>query len=311
MRNMLARALVAALLMLSGGQLLAGLDEVAALIDAGRPQDALEQLRAEPESRRSRLLHAAAMAANGRTDEAVALYRNLIDEAPQDPVPYNNLAVLLASNGRLQESSELLAQAMKSDERYATIYKNLSRVYVEMSRNSYAKALRLEEQQPAVQLLSLNHHDIHETPLEPTAAELPVIAEAAVISGQVVPTASVAVPNGETAIAALQQWASAWSSQDVEGYLNSYDAAYQPPRGLSLQQWQAERRRRLVRPSGIEVALSDFEVMGRGDDSLTVKLSQRYRSEHYRDHTRKGFVMVSREEGWKILSEYTIEVLEW
>ena len=66
---------------------------------------------------------------------------------------------------------------------------------------------------------------------------------------------------------------------------------------------------RLKRPNEIEVALSDFEASRSGGGSVTVKLIQRYRSDSYRDTSRKGFVLVLRNGEWKIGDEYTIEVM--
>lgn len=287
------------MLLLSSGPLAASLDEAAALIAAGSHQAALERLADGPASARARLLRANALAGLQRNDEAEALYLQLIEELPQDPAPYNNLATLYAANGRLQEASELLTRAMKSDPRYAAIYKNLSRVYVEMSSNAYARALRVSEQQQGLQLLPLDYHD---TPATPQQADVVVVTPPAESPPQ--------APSGDEAIAALKQWAAAWSAQDVEGYLAAYDASYLPPRGLTLAQWQAQRRLRLRKPGMIEVALEGFEVSSGDGGALLVKAVQRYRSDHYRDLTRKGFVLLPRDGAWKIGDEYTIEVLE-
>jgi hypothetical protein len=317
----------------------ASLDEVAGLIETGSLQQALTLLAAEPESHRSRLLQANALAGLQRRDEAEAIYLALIDEMPQDPTPYNNLAALYASSGRLQEASELLTRAMQSDERYAAVYKNLSRVYVEMSRNAYAKALRMGEPQQGLKLVTLDHRDGPAAPLQlavvsaapatpapapvpapapqPVAAELkqPQPAAATPLPQQTAATEAAAVPKATAgfdaggAIAALKRWAAAWSGQDVESYLAAYDAAFLPPHDLSRTQWEAQRRLRLERPKKIEVMLSDFEVSSTARGSLTVKLLQRYRSDSYRDTTRKGFIMVLREGSWKIGDEYTIEVI--
>lgn len=335
MHNAVAKALTITLLLLLSGALAASPDEAAELMGAGSYQAALDKLAAEPATHRSRLLRADALAGLKRSDEAEALYRDLIREFPQDPAPYNNLATLYAATGRLQEASELLNQAMQSDSRYAAIYKNLSHVYVEMSSKSYARALRMSEPQLGLQLLTLEYR---EPPLQLAAVEppRPVPQTAPMVSpvqlaaveplqpepqvsssgsGEAAPipldtvTPPPPVFDAGGAIAALKQWAAAWSAQDVAGYLGAYDADYLPPRGLSYTQWQAERRVRLLKPGRIEVALSDFEVSSSGSGSLTVKAVQHYRSDHYRDTTRKGFVLVQRDGRWKIGDEYTIEVI--
>lgn len=80
----------------------------------------------------------------GALDAAAALFEHLIAAHPNLPEAYNNLAVLRAHQGRLDEARELLERALRTDERYARVHDNLSTVYVEMARSSYAKALRLE-----------------------------------------------------------------------------------------------------------------------------------------------------------------------
>lgn len=351
MHNAVAKALAITLLLLLSGPLAASLDEAVALMGAGNYQAALDKLAAEPASHRSRLLRAEALAGLKRSDEAEALYRELIKEFPEDPAPYNNLATLYAATGRLQEASELLNQAMQSDLRYAAIYKNLSHVYVAMSSKSYARALRMSEQQQGLQLFTLDYREaplqlaaVESAPTLPAPQVAPVVlsekapvqlaaieplppepqpapvelGEAAPVSTVMLdaqtitseaPPAAPPVFDAGGAIAALKQWAAAWSAQDVAGYLGAYDADYLPPRGLSRSQWQAERRVRLLKPGTIEVVLSDFEVHSSGGGSLTVKALQRYRSDHYRDLTRKGFVLVLRDGSWKIGDEYTIEVI--
>jgi tetratricopeptide (TPR) repeat protein len=299
MNKALVRMVMTSALLAWGAAAFAALDEVARLLDSGNYQAALQGLEGEAVSYRARLLRANALSGLGRTEEAESLYSALIAEQPQDPIPYNNLARLYAATGRLQKASELLTRAMESDPRYAVVYKNLSRVYVEMSRNSYAKALRMGEAQQGLQLTGLDHRDI---PLSP----VPAIAS---VSATDAPAATPPPLDTSAAVATLKQWAAAWSAQDVESYLAAYSSDFQPPRGMGLAQWRAERRVRLKKPGNIEVELSEFEVGQPDGQAVTVTLRQRYRSDHYQDDTRKGFVLHLQDGSWKIHAEYTIEVL--
>lgn len=113
----------------------------------------------------------------------------------------------------------------------------------------------------------------------------------------------------EEVIAMLKRWAADWAGQNVEGYLDAYAMDFQPGHGLSLAQWQAQRRNRLGKPSYIEVQLGDFNVTLRGEDRAVVDLVQHYRSDRYSDLTRKRLRLVRQPEGWKIVSEKTLEVL--
>lgn len=51
--------------------------------------------------------------AQGEPVEAERLYRALIADFPDDPVPYNNLALLLADRGRWAEAGELVTRALE------------------------------------------------------------------------------------------------------------------------------------------------------------------------------------------------------
>ena len=77
----------------------------------------------------------------GQTDSARNKYLTLISEHPEEPRSYNNLASLYASEGDLEKARALLDRALKTDQDYLTIYRNIGMVYSAMARDSYGKAL--------------------------------------------------------------------------------------------------------------------------------------------------------------------------
>lgn len=118
---------------------------------------ALQQLEVVPETQQDdpqwQLLQAASEAGSGDLKGAEERYLALISQVPKMPEAYNNLAALYARQGRLDEAMELLEQAMKTNESYATVYANLRNIYYEMSRTAYARALQMEQRKggPALQ----------------------------------------------------------------------------------------------------------------------------------------------------------------
>jgi hypothetical protein len=106
--------------------------------------------------------------------------------------------------------------------------------------------------------------------------------------------------------AAVDQWAAAWSAQDVETYLASYAESFQVPGRQSRRQWEGLRRSRLTRPSRIDVKLiyDTFEVIAA--DRVQVDFNQIYDSNLYSDRTNKRLVMVRENSTWKIASETSI-----
>lgn len=136
------------------------------------------------------------------------------------------------------------------------------------------------------------------------AEPLPAPEPAPVIATEPLPS-----PSEEEVIAMLNSWAADWMGQRVEAYLAAYADNFQPGQGLSYQQWQAQRRKRLSRPESIEVLLGDFQVQFSGTDQARVTVVQYYRSDRYSDTVRKRFQLIHTPDGWKILTEKTIEVL--
>lgn len=141
---------------------LAGADpasDAARYVKEGNYAAAIERLRAAApftkEQVQERFLHATALAGMGERARAVKEFEALIADYPDNPEPYNNLAALYASEGKLEQAKEVLERAMRTDARYAAVYGNLSAIYVEMARASYAKALRLKETAPAPELRML------------------------------------------------------------------------------------------------------------------------------------------------------------
>lgn len=75
----------------------------------------------------------------GRKDEARAVYEQLIRLYPEVPEPYNNLAILVADNGRgdLDHAIELLQRAITANPRFATAQENLGDIYALKALQSY------------------------------------------------------------------------------------------------------------------------------------------------------------------------------
>ena len=80
----------------------------------------------------------------GETDRAITLYEILIALLPDFPEPYNNLAALYATRGKLQSAEALLLKGLATHATYQQLQKNLSRVYVAWAAQAYRKALSIE-----------------------------------------------------------------------------------------------------------------------------------------------------------------------
>ena len=83
---------------------------------------------------------------------AEAGFKQIIAADQKDPRAYNNLAAFYAAQGNYEQARDYLELALATDERYATIYRNLGSVYAEMARGSYGRALQLDKTKNLISL---------------------------------------------------------------------------------------------------------------------------------------------------------------
>ena len=116
-------------------------------------------------------------------------------------------------------------------------------------------------------------------------------------------TAAPADPAFAEAQAALDAWAAAWSSRDVDAYLAAYTPDY-AGRGKASDRaaWMAQRRSRILARQKISVELSNLRYVRR-DDKVIVMLNQSYRGDGLVERSRKRMVMVRGGQGWLIQDE--------
>jgi tetratricopeptide (TPR) repeat protein len=69
--------------------------------------------------------HARVLAAMGRTDQAVAIYKDMTTRFPELPEPWNNLATLYVQQGKLNQAGAALRTALQVDPGYADAQANL------------------------------------------------------------------------------------------------------------------------------------------------------------------------------------------
>ena len=138
----------------------------------------------------------------------------------------------------------------------------------------------------------------------PKPAVEPAI-EAAAPSVGTVPNAQAAAAAGEEAVrAAIEQWAKAWRSKDVAGYLAAYGEAFQPANGISRDDWAKLRQLRISDKREIQLELRDIEIQTKAADRVRVHFVQDYRADRFAERgTVKSMLLALEKDGWRILAE--------
>ena len=97
----------------------------------------------EPGNPRVRLLHGVLRAREGRIGESIVIFEELRRDYPNMSEAHNNLAVLYAVEGRLDDARTILLEALERQPD-ATAYATLGDVYTKLARRAYQRARELE-----------------------------------------------------------------------------------------------------------------------------------------------------------------------
>ncbi len=103
-------------------------------------QRADKAIAERPRDATMRFLRAVMLTELQRTTEAIDALNKLIEDFPDLPEPYNNLAVLLAAQGRIDAARDLLETALRHDPGYAVAHENLGDVFVRLALRAFERA---------------------------------------------------------------------------------------------------------------------------------------------------------------------------
>jgi Flp pilus assembly protein TadD len=127
---------------------LSELQEVQKLMTAGQLKPALARadahLAKNPRDAQMRFVRGVILAEMKDTAGAREVFERLTEEFPELPEPYNNLAVIAASQGQLQRARTLIESALAIRPDYATALENLGDIYLQLGVDAYQRAARLQ-----------------------------------------------------------------------------------------------------------------------------------------------------------------------
>lgn len=127
---------------------------IATLIDTGKAEAALQLVEEAGTARKAAgtigtdvqldYQHARALAALGRHEQAIAIWRQMTTDYPELPEPWNALAIEYARTGALHQAQDALQMALVSDPSFAPALENLGKVQLRLAQESLARARALE-----------------------------------------------------------------------------------------------------------------------------------------------------------------------
>lgn len=129
--------------------------DVGQLIRSGKLAEAQSKVDAylstKPRDPQMRFLKGVIQTESGKPADAIETLTGLTQEFPELPEPYNNLAVLYASQNQYDKARTALEMAVKLNPAYATAHENLGDIYAKLASQAYGKSLQLEGNNPQAQ----------------------------------------------------------------------------------------------------------------------------------------------------------------
>ena len=295
------------------------------LLKSGQHQQALEKvnkvLAAKPRDAQARFLKGLILTEQGSTKESIAIFQKLTEDYPDLPEPYNNLAVIYASQGQYDKARGALEQSIRTHPSYATAYENLGDVYAKLASQAYDKALQIDSANTGAQNKLALVRELVGGPRTAKPASTAVAAAEAKSPAEVKPEArpepkaepkpavEAAKPAGagdNDIVQVVNAWAQAWSKKDVNGYLAFYASDFKTPNGEARSDWEKSRRQRISAPKSISVTIQSPKVSVQGDRA-SVTFRQGYRSDVLPARTSTKTLMLARANGrWVIQQEKVV-----
>ena len=309
--------------------------EIQRLIKDGQHAQALklidESLAKNPKDAQMRFRRGVALSMLDRKAEALGVFQKLVEDHPEMPAPYNNMAVIYGAQGEYDKARGALERAIRTNPAYATAYQNLGDVYAQLASQAYSKALQLDKSDTSVtpKLALLRELTTgttatpgaaaaaKPTPAAQVAAPPPAPAPAPSAVTTTKPTTTIATPPASApAVAkpaaasnsvadvesAVKAWAVAWSKRDMQGYYAAYAPDYVGKSG-SRKAWEQNRRDRIASRQSIKVDISNLNVTVNGDKA-TAQFRQRYESDALSNTSSKTLQLVKSSNGrWVIQQE--------
>src|SRR3970040_2395435 len=125
------------------------------LFKQGQHAQAMEKvnsvLAGKPKDAQARFLKGLILTEQGDTTNAIKTFTELTEDYPELPEPYNNLAVLYASQGQYEKAKDALEMAIRTHPSYATAPENLGDIYAKRASKPYARALQLDKSNASTQ----------------------------------------------------------------------------------------------------------------------------------------------------------------
>jgi len=286
------------------------------------PAVALKKMSSLSTSDHTVFLTAVAYENLGKTPRAIKEYKKLILRNPERVEAYVNLANIYSSQGNYELAAKYLEESFNQHPVYADAYEGLQKLYAHKAAVAYKQALNkkinvvkpqlarvseLHTTEQLSQVIAAVSRPIKPEPIIKVVPKPEVKPTPVVVKPAIKPTAKpeiVKVPEVNLS-AVVENWAAAWSAQDVDAFVSFYKRWYSTP-GKNHAQWVNDRQVKLTNKRYISVVVSSIKQKKISENRFAVDFTQNYQSDAINDTIRKRLVFDKINGQWKISNEKVI-----
>ena len=239
----------------------------------------------------------------GNLQKALGAYSKLVNEYPTNLEVANDVAVILAGLGRLNEARQVLEVAFQKHPKVGKAFINLREILARQASVEYRKAL---DKKPPNTSLVLQSENIDLTRrfeiVQLDRVEKNKNNDALNEIGTDIPLA-ILEDSDDLIKKLIVEWAEAWSKKEFETYINFYSKNFKNKRAKSFDDWSKYREPRVKITGKIRLSITKIKVDILADGMAKVSFNQRYQSGSTRLFTRKKMRLKKEEQNWKIVFE--------
>ena len=239
----------------------------------------------------------------GNLQKALGAYSELADEYPTNLEVANDVAVILAGLGRLNEARQVLEVALQKHPKVGKAFINLREILARQASVEYRKALDKNPPNTSLVLQSENidltrKYEIVKVDRVDKGKNNDALNEI----GTDIPLA-ILEDSADLIKKLVFEWAEAWSKKEFETYINFYSKNFKNNRAKSFDDWSRYRKPRVKRRGKIKLSITKIKVDILTDGMAEVSFNQRYQTGSTRLFTRKKMRLKKEEQNWKIVFE--------
>ncbi len=101
----------------------------------------------------------------------------------------------------------------------------------------------------------------------------------------------------------IDAWTSAWTAGNFDAYRALYTTDFQPAKGRSTADWEAERRQRVTQAQSPRIRIDNLTTRSSDTSRVVVRFTQHYSAAQYKDTVKKQLEWVKADGQWKIARE--------